>query len=1618
MASSKEYQMLFQLSASMNGGFSSTFSAGQKAVSELQQQINALNRTQSDISAYQKQQSALDKSKEKLALYQSQLERLKSVEAGSASEAAHLANEIEAKQLQVNNAQAAVDKNNEKLSEMGQALREAGVDTNNLASESERLKAETAAVADEQKKEAEAAQEAGQSMKDAMQGAAAAIEAAGLIRGFQQVYSALMDCSTAAAQFETAMAGVKRTVGGDDSFINSLGETFKDLSTQMPITASELAGIATTAGQLGIAQANVESFTTVMAQLATTTDLSADNAATMLAQFSNITGVTDYARLGSTVAALGDSTATTASKVVEMSQGMAAAASIAGMSSTDILAISAAVGSLGIEAASGSTSMSQLISTLYKATETGNNLEEFASVAGMSAQEFKTAWGQDAVGALDAFIQGLNDTERNGKSAVVILDELGITNVRQTKAILGLASAGSLLSDTVAQANTAWNENSALAEKAGVMYGTTEAKMTMMQNAANNVSIAVGDALNPALSAVYDAATQLLQPIADFIEQNPAVVQGVTAFVGVLGVATVAITGYTAVTKLAAAASTLFAGAIPGLGLILGVAGAIGALVGVISAITGANAEASKSFEELNTEFDDLQRQFEDNQKTIDLIDTYKDLESEATNLQKLFNKDFSTEVSFSGKVPDDGKLTSDDFIDGSTTVKLTPDKAKTLAAEGFLDGSIVKLTPEQEKFLAGQSFLETQFVKLTPEQEKYLAGQEFLNNTKVKLTPEQAEYMSGKQFMRDTKVKLTPEQQKFLKSQEFLEGGNVIELTPHQFTTLAAQGFLTDGNAQVELTGTCLNTMAAENLLSGTEVELTGTAGKALASASLLDNSTVTLTAEAKEKLTQSAFYTDSKTITFTPQADPTKKLSAADFGISEQTLIYIAQMDATSYKDVSDKAKALGTDLAQTRSDLTTASSTLSEMQTKYSELETQLTKTRSTKQKGAIQEQMEELGEQITEQTQKVQALNTKYGELETEYTVAATAAGELSGKEETLLAAKQALADASEGVITASANETEAFNQQATAAQAAADANLALIRSKMYENAGQQARQYKTAVTQAAEAEAQYNAASERAAVVQKYAGMRAEEVNAAYQSLLVTLDNMEAAEGWTPDDEAYRAAAQEAEHLASIFAGENLDILGSADRLSEGMVNWVDSQSDLYTTGELWNESIESINANVAEYKANMEDAQKTQSDFIDNLSQAITTGAMTDEQVRAMLANSLEGEADAAETVEAIMKDVNAQINAEAAAAEEAAAATEELANATEELNESSETHLRSIDEITADIDALVKSYDDAYKAAKESMEGQFKLFDDAKTVTGSAKGAQGYAKNLENQSKYIEQYTDNYETAAAALKAAEAEIVGSGNAGAEGASTSILSQLADGSAESAQILADLATASAEDIKALVEQYTTLQTTKDSYAKTVAEIETNFDEGMNELQTELETTVANLGFSTDAATNASNSMAAFTAAISAATGPAAAAAAALAQAVNDKLKIKFSGLPGFHFASGTDEAPPGMALVGENGPELVMLNGGEQILNASETRALMEKAERAEPAEATLADSGSGDGGGKTIHVDFNPQYTITGSTNADELRAVLEENSVNLKEQIEQILAEIEEDDDRRDYT
>src|SRR5690606_28230406 len=84
----------------------------------------------------------------------------------------------------------------------------------------------------------------------------------------------------AAINWESAWAGVRKTVEGTPQQLAALEEELRGLAATLPATHGEIAAVAEAAGQLGVATPNVAEFTRVMIDLGETTNLTADEAAT------------------------------------------------------------------------------------------------------------------------------------------------------------------------------------------------------------------------------------------------------------------------------------------------------------------------------------------------------------------------------------------------------------------------------------------------------------------------------------------------------------------------------------------------------------------------------------------------------------------------------------------------------------------------------------------------------------------------------------------------------------------------------------------------------------------------------------------------------------------------------------------------------------------------------------------------------------------------------------------------------------------------------------------------------------------------------------------------------------------------------------------------------------------------------------------------------------------------------------------------------------------------------------------------------------------------------------------------------------------------------------------
>lgn len=403
--------------------------------------------------------------------------------------------------------------------------------------------------------------EMGDKSREAFESIEELLVGAGIVKALEAIGEAFVDCVKDAIEFESAITGVYKTVDGTPEQLAAISDEVKEMSLRLPSTTTEIAAVAEAAGQLGIQTDNITDFTEVMINLGEATNLSSDEAASSLAKFANITKMSadQYENLGSTVVALGNNFATTEADIVAMSMRMASAGTIAGLSEPEILALAASISSVGIEADAGGSSMSTLLSKMQLAVETGNDqLEQFASVSGMTADEFSQKWGESAVDALYAFIAGLNDTERNGASATALLDEMGLTEIRLSNAVKALASNHEGLANAVDLANNAWVQNTALATEAETRYSTLESKLAMTQNAQTNLSTAIGEVFAPTVGELADVWADVLNGMTGFVKNNPTAVKAIVALTAGVATFTIGIVGYTAAVKVAKIAQAAF----------------------------------------------------------------------------------------------------------------------------------------------------------------------------------------------------------------------------------------------------------------------------------------------------------------------------------------------------------------------------------------------------------------------------------------------------------------------------------------------------------------------------------------------------------------------------------------------------------------------------------------------------------------------------------------------------------------------------------------------------------------------------------------------------------------------------------------------------------------------------------------------------------------------------------------------------------------------------------------------------------------------------------------------------------------------------------------------------
>jgi len=323
----------------------------------------------------------------------------------------------------------------------------------------------------------------------------------------------------AAANYETAFANVKKTVEATRPQLARLHDDFIDLSKSIPTSASELANLAGEAGALGVEAKDLRRFTKTAAQLGATTQLSAEMAADGLARVANIMDL-DVGKsvrgMSDVLVDLGNKGASTEGEILEMSKRIAGSGKVIGLTETEVLGLSAGLANLGIRAEMGGSAISRVMRGMHVAIREGpsKELSLFAETAGMTVDEFSTAFEDDAVGAIGHFIDGLAQIEKDGGSAQGVLLDLGkaahtsFGEIRISDTLMRLLSSGkgsaSELAETMGIAADQAKEGGALMEEYRKKTDTLAAQTEILGNQIVALGIDFGESLLPQIKETVE----------------------------------------------------------------------------------------------------------------------------------------------------------------------------------------------------------------------------------------------------------------------------------------------------------------------------------------------------------------------------------------------------------------------------------------------------------------------------------------------------------------------------------------------------------------------------------------------------------------------------------------------------------------------------------------------------------------------------------------------------------------------------------------------------------------------------------------------------------------------------------------------------------------------------------------------------------------------------------------------------------------------------------------------------------------------------------------------------------------------------------------------------------
>ena len=508
MAGRKEFELLFKLQATLGSRFNSSFNSAMNASKQLQGNLSKINALSGKIEGFQKQSAALEANKDKLAKLTEEHDRLQREMSQTEQPSEALRQKMERNARQIEQTTAKIQEQETRLGQLGDELRDAGVDTDHLTAENERLAESYEQVRRNQERLAKIGQaqqknsEAISKTKTQLAGTIGTIAALGTA-----IYAGPVQKSI---EFQTAMAKVGTIADTNVVPLSQMQKEIINLSNALGVNASTVAEDVYNAISAGQKTSDAVAFVEKATMLAKGGFAETGQALDVLTTILNA-----YGMESSKTEEISNMLITTQNRgkvtVAELSSVMGKVIPTANANNVALEQLCAGYSIMtarGIAAAETTTYMNSMLNELGKSGTSADKALRQAAGKGFSEL---MAEGNSLADVLN-ILQG--EADKSGKT---LADMFG--SAEAGKAALTLMANGvegfndevSAMVDSTGAAQAAYEK----------MMDTTEEKIKKAKTALSNLGIVLGDTFLPYVTTAAEKLSDLVTKFSAWAQENP-----------------------------------------------------------------------------------------------------------------------------------------------------------------------------------------------------------------------------------------------------------------------------------------------------------------------------------------------------------------------------------------------------------------------------------------------------------------------------------------------------------------------------------------------------------------------------------------------------------------------------------------------------------------------------------------------------------------------------------------------------------------------------------------------------------------------------------------------------------------------------------------------------------------------------------------------------------------------------------------------------------------------------------------------------------------------------------------------------------------------------------------